>query len=414
MLAGCGGSQPPIGAPGAMPQSRNIVSNHTIAGDSVEAATSSYHVLYSFGGPPDGGFPEAGLIDVNGTLYGTTQLGGTYAYTCEDTSYYEVGCGTVFSITTSGSEKLLHSFGNGTDGAYPFAGLINIDGTLYGTTTGGGGADCYSGYSCGTAFSITAAGSEKVLHSFDGSDGANPSAGLLDVNNRLYGTTFEGGTSSGCHASGYNGCGTVFSITVNGKGHLLYSFGGGTNGRYPSADMIEVSGRLYGTTYKGGLSGEGIVFSITTRGEERALHSFGSGSDGAQPLAGLLDVKGRLYGTARAGGTYSRGTVFSMTVNGTEKVLHSFGSGTDGADPEAALIDVGGTLYGTTSEGGAYGLGTVFGITTAGMEKTLHSFGSGTDGSYPEAGLIDAKGTLYGTTSHGGANGKGSVFALTP
>ena len=61
MLAGCGGSQPPIGAPGAMPESRNIVSNHTIAGDSVEAATSSYHALYSFGGPPDGGFPEAGL-----------------------------------------------------------------------------------------------------------------------------------------------------------------------------------------------------------------------------------------------------------------------------------------------------------------------------------------------------------------
>ncbi|MGC2405909.1 MAG: choice-of-anchor tandem repeat GloVer-containing protein [Candidatus Cybelea sp.] len=231
LLAACGGSQPPIAASGAMVQSRNIASNHTIAGDSVEAAASPYHVLYSFGGPPDAGFPEAGLIDVNDTLYGTTLQGGTYAYTCEDTTYYEFGCGTVFSITKSLTEKVLYSFRNGTDGAYPIASLININGTLYGTTTGGGGGDCYPAYSCGTVFSITTAGSEKVLHSFDGSDGESPSAALLDVNNHLYGTTYEGGKYSGCRTSGYQGCGTVFNITIKGNRHLLYSFSGGTNGR---------------------------------------------------------------------------------------------------------------------------------------------------------------------------------------
>jgi hypothetical protein len=74
MLAGCGGSQPPIGAPGAIAQSSSIVSNHTITSDSVEAAPSSYHLLYSFGGRPDGGFPETALIDVNGILYGMATL----------------------------------------------------------------------------------------------------------------------------------------------------------------------------------------------------------------------------------------------------------------------------------------------------------------------------------------------------
>ena len=103
-----------------------------------------------------------------------------------------------------------------------------------------------------------------MLHSFDGSDGESPSAALLDVNNHLYGTTYEGGKYSGCRTSGYQGCGTVFNITVKGNRHLLYSFSGGTNGRYPDTDLIDVSGRLYGTTYQGGLSGEGTVFSITT------------------------------------------------------------------------------------------------------------------------------------------------------
>ncbi len=57
MLAGCGGSQPPIGATGALPQSH---------------ASSGYDTLYSFGASYDGQQPKAGLIDLNGVLYGTT------------------------------------------------------------------------------------------------------------------------------------------------------------------------------------------------------------------------------------------------------------------------------------------------------------------------------------------------------
>jgi uncharacterized repeat protein (TIGR03803 family) len=85
-------------------------------------------VLYSFkGGSEDGEYPEAGLINVKGTLYGTTYDGGAN------------GDGTVFAITTSGAETVLHSFKGGSgDGEDPEAGLLNVKGTLYGTTFEGG------------------------------------------------------------------------------------------------------------------------------------------------------------------------------------------------------------------------------------------------------------------------------------
>jgi uncharacterized repeat protein (TIGR03803 family) len=82
------------------------------------------------------------------------------------------------------------------------------------------------------------------------------------------------------------------------------------------------------------------------------LHSFGAKSDGTQPLASLIEVKGKLYGTTEYGGAYGLGTVFSITLSGREKVLHSFDNGTDGTLPNAGLVDVDGTLYGTTLTGG--------------------------------------------------------------
>lgn len=93
------------------------------------------------------------------------------------------------------------------------------------------------------------------------------------------------------------------------------------------------------------------------------LHSFGSGSDGANPIGSLIELNGKLYGTTVNGGAYGGGTVFSITPGGKEKVRHSFGAGYDGGGPEAGMIDAGGTLYGTTVGGGTDGRGTVFALT---------------------------------------------------
>ncbi len=207
-------------------------------------------VLYSFGQGKDGRTPDAGLVDVNGTLYGTTSAGGTY---CSGSGT----CGTVFSYA-SGTENLLYSFGSGTDGAMPVAGLIDVSGTLYGTTEHGG----TNGQ--GTVFSITTSGTENVLHSFGGSgtDGSLPVAGLVNVNGVLYGTTTRGGTHS-CVVSFTFPCGTVFSMTTSGTENVVHNFGYGKDGSDPQASLTYKNGTLFGTTAGGGAHGAGTVFSLT-------------------------------------------------------------------------------------------------------------------------------------------------------
>lgn len=420
LLAGCGAlrqaqddMQPPIGAPDATPQISAISSR------------SQYKILYSFGAAPDGNYPTASLIDAGGTLYGTTRQGGTYTCYHTTSSYYYAGaCGTVFSVTTNGTEKVLHSFGARGDGGSPGASLLDVAGTLYGTTTYGGSNTCgYQSerYGCGTVFSITTGGTENVLHSFSArdKDGVGPDAPLIDVKGTLYGTT-DGGGANSCGLY-IGGCGTVFSITRVGTESVLRSFKRAA--KFPIAGLADARDTLYGTTYEGGANscgriyrGCGTVFGIALGGRLQVLHKFGRGTDGHSPRAGLIEVKGTFYGTTAGGGAHDDGAVFSISSAGAEKVLYSFAGGTDGSGPAASLIDVHGTLYGTTSRGGggSCGCGTAFSITPGGTETVLHSFGgSPSDGADPESSLINVNGTLYGTTYQGGTYGFGTVFALT-
>ncbi len=246
-------------------------------------------VLHSFYGS-NGAEPVGGLLNVNGTLYGTTTFGGATGY------------GVVFAITTSGKLTLLYTFGKTSDeSGKPYGGLVNVNGTLYGTTAIGGA------HGGGTVFSITTSGTETVLHSFGGSgDGIYPEAGLVNVNGTLYGTTEEGGA--------HFDYGTVFAITPSGKETVLHSFGGGSgDGTNPYAGLINVNGTLYGTTYFGGTNGDGTVFAITPSGTEAVLHSFGFHTrDGRNPYSALVSVNGTLYGTTYKGGA-GYGTVFSVT-----------------------------------------------------------------------------------------------------
>jgi uncharacterized repeat protein (TIGR03803 family) len=301
---------------------------------------------------------------------------------------------------------VIYSFGKlQGDGANPFAGLIQVNGTLYGTTQNGGKS------SQGTVFKTTTSGKETVLKRFDSSDGSNPSAGLTEVDGTLYGTLTKGGP---------NDNGAVFAIT-SGKERLLHSFGG-SDGAAPNANLVNIGGILYGTTRSGGKNSIGTVFAITTSGKETLLYSFkGSSGDGHDPEAGLINVNGMLYGTTIAGGSNGEGTVFSITTSGKESVLYSFaGSSSDGHHPVGGLVNVGGTLYGTTTLGGGTGCGynggcgTVFKITTSGMETVLYKFKGGSDGDQPQAALLNLNGTLYGTTENGGGTPNyGTVFAVS-
>jgi uncharacterized repeat protein (TIGR03803 family) len=320
------------------------------------SATGKERVLHDFGATAgDGNYPAATLTDVNGTLYGTTENGNKY------------NTGTVFSITTSGKERVVYSFGEyGPSAMQPLTRVIEVNGTLYGTTDWGGRSDL------GTAFSITTSGNERVLHSFARpfrTDGQHPAGDLIDVNGTLYGTTYQGGLygrSRQCGSSPCPGDGTVFSISPTGKERVLHSFGRGTDGICPAAGLLDVNGTLYGTTTQGGKYASGTIFSLSTTGAERVLYNFGTTTnDGAVPMASLIEVNGKLYGTTEGGGLHGTyGTVFSVSTTGAgERVLHSFGASDDGAHPQATLVHVNGALYGITESGGATNHGTVFALT---------------------------------------------------
>jgi uncharacterized repeat protein (TIGR03803 family) len=362
------------------------------------ACVANTTVLYSFAQGSDGQRPNASLIQgSDGTFYGTTDLGGAN------------GAGTVFSITSAGTETVLYSFAGGSrDGASPAAGLTQgSDGNFYGTTNAGGAG----GF--GTVFKITPSGTETVLHSFTAnSDGAEPEASLIQGSDgTFYGTTDIGGTS---------GDGTVFSITSAGTETVLHPFAGSSSdGSRPTAGLIQGSdGNFYGTTDAGGVNADGTVFRITPSGTETVLYSFAGGSsDGSHPEGGLIQGSdGNFYGTTDAGGANGDGTVFKITPSGTETLLYSFAGGnSDGSNPTAGLIQGSdGNLYGTTFLGGANGHGTVFKITLSGTETVLHSFAGGfSDGESPEAGLTQGSdGNLYGTTLDGGLSGVGTVFKV--
>jgi len=357
------------------------------------ATTTTFTVLYSFDGA-SGEFPLAALIvDSSGNLYGTTSEGGAH------------GGGTVFKVTASGEETVLHSFKGGkSDGKFPIAGLVRDKaGNLCGTTNLGGVA----GY--GTVFKVEENGDETLLHSFGESekDGRYPSAGLVsDDKGNLYGTTQEGGD---------HGYGTIFKLDADGKETVLHSFAGNpTDGQYSIAGSVGAAeGNLYCTTELGGTFNDGTVFKLDTVGKESILFSFTGMASGAYPFGGvILDSKGNLYGTT-AYGANNDGVVFKLDALGRETVLYIFG-GTDGSFPSAGLVrDAKGNLYGTTEFGGTDGPGTVFRVSTSGKETVLHSF-DGTDGADILNGLVrDTDGNLYGTATEGGAHGQGTVFKLS-
>jgi uncharacterized repeat protein (TIGR03803 family) len=155
---------------------------------SVKMSGGQYRTLYSFQGGADGVSPQGGLINVNGILYGVTSFG------------IHNGAGTIYSITPAGDHTVLHNFGTGVCALAP---LVYANGLFYGTTLNDG----LQGQ--GTIFSMTPSGTYTVLHEFTGypNDGARPLAGMINVSGVFYGTTTAGGSGAG------SGGGTVFSFT---------------------------------------------------------------------------------------------------------------------------------------------------------------------------------------------------------
>jgi uncharacterized repeat protein (TIGR03803 family) len=382
----------------------------------------------------DGFDPESGLAsDGAGNFYGTTAFGGSFGVTG-----YEDGAGTVFEASPNGSggwnETVLYSFCSApscADGAIPYYSNVIFDGVgnLYGTTEMGGA------YGYGVVFELSPVGggwTETVLHSFDeGTDGAYPVNGLImDSAGNLYGkTTYGAGGDSG-----------VFELSpADGGWTEQVIYGGGQFGSNYGGLSIDTAGNIFGTTgttvFELSLNGSGGWTPTVIHTFAGGLKDGTSAN-----CAPVPDPSGNLYGTTASGGAHSDGTVYRLSPvtkgkkKGTwkEKILYSFKGGTkDGSEPSAGIVlDAAGNIYGTTQLGvkytcGTLGCGTVFELvapigTGSYKEKLLWSF-NGTDGYGPLGNLtLDSAGNLYSTTIEGGSTygaqsaGYGVVFEVTP
>jgi uncharacterized repeat protein (TIGR03803 family) len=232
---------------------------------------------------------------LDGNFYGTSEIGGAN------------GQGAIFKMTPAGLLTNLYSFTGGSDGGYPWAGLVQAgDTNFYGTASSGG-----NGY--GTLFKISPTGVFTLIREFSSGDTSSPYAPLtLGSNGSLYGCT-----------SGENGgCGTIFEVTPPNTFSLLYTFTNGADGEYPTGGLVQGSdGNFYGTSSAGGPNGTGVVFKVTPAGLLQTLYSFsavnayGFNQDGANPSAALVQAgDGNFYGTTEYGGPYGSGTLFRLTL----------------------------------------------------------------------------------------------------
>lgn len=266
-------------------------------------------------------------------------------------------------------------------------------------------------------------------HDFDGTDGANPlSTLMLATNGKLYGTATFGGPSSAerlfqyaplTHLAGAKGHGVLFEFEpVNGTFTKLADFDA-TLGTNPYGRLTEASnGKLYGVTTADGTLGGGTLFEYVIGGSVTKLHDFpGYASlNNYGPRCTLVEVAGKLYGTTPRAGANGRGTVFEYDIAGPSMTTKWDFSNTLGSDPFGGLVALNGKLYGTTADGGANA--------TSGFGGTIYEYVPGATtisklADLPPAALqsfsplVVSGGKLYGTFTKS-ESGYGGTFEFDP
>jgi uncharacterized repeat protein (TIGR03803 family) len=354
----------------------------------------------------DGYRPDVLIQASDGNFYGAAQL-TTFGSS-------NPNGGTLFKVTPDGQFTLLFTFtadanGNYVNGNNPATALVEAnDGFLYGASFEGGATNH------GALFRISKTGSGfTVLHSFcsaaNCADGSIPGSLILGHDGNLYGTTLEGGSSSGNCAAPYGGCGTIFRFTPPGTFTTLHRLNGSSDGAAPGGMIQGSDGNLFGIIGGG-------VFRFTPGGSFTILATFPK-AKGFLPTSGdsplVQASNGKLYGALTS---YALNQVQFYEIDSSGSGFQEF--------PEigtlSAIFDIGsliqasnGDLWTAFTEVGNYNGVIVAMSPSTGAVVQSFSF-AGPNGSLPEAGVIQgADGKIYGTTIGGGTVAKGRAASGT-
>ncbi len=208
-------------------------------------------------------------------------------------------------------------------------------------------------------------GAFENLHSFTSSEGMLSSGGLYGTGSVFYGA---------CSAYGLSNYGSIFSIDTNGSFQTILPFKG-TNGNGPAAAPLVLGNRLFGTTYQGGSNNLGTIYIVSNSviTWSYSLNStIGSGPK-SRPAVG---ADGKLYIPCTGGGLYGAGSILRLDLSNLSLTnIHSFTNSTDGGSPTTTLTLMrDGNLYGTTWAVNAYGDGTIYRLQTNGNTTTIFTF----------------------------------------
>lgn len=282
--------------------------------------------------------PTAGMtLAYDGTVWGANASG------C-------LGYGAVFGEDQARTWSVVHCF-TATEGTPSAAPTQAWDGNLYGTTT------------YGLIYQIAPPSYTYTV--LAGVTPGTPVGQLLAAfDKNLYGTTINGGKY---------GDGVIFSLSIPGNViKVLHEFNG-SDGAQPYAQLMEAPDEnLYGTTLKGGANNSGVVFQLAQYANFHLLYSFDAldgfcNQSGGQPVAGLTTAHddGYLLGVTVAGGTFCAGTIFQIsTITAAYSKLFDFsglGGAVPGEFPETNLTwGTDGSIYGFAVDAAANNNGTYF------------------------------------------------------
>ena len=204
------------------------------------------HGTYPGGSHPNGGL----LLNPEGALLGTTNSGG-------DAN----GNGVVFKLDppaagqTTWREEVLYSFTGGSDGAQPFGDLaLASGGGFYGVATSGGFNDYGTIYQMTPPAGLGTSWTETTAYTFTGGGNDAYPVSVVSHSGNLYGTTV-----------GFDGAyGEVFELTPQSGvwvETIIHDFAN-TDGDYPAARLTFNNNKLYGTTLNGGTYQQGVFFEV--------------------------------------------------------------------------------------------------------------------------------------------------------